>query len=251
MTADLPGSSAGGEAALVLPASDTPPRAAVLVLHGGREDGLEPPPALNLPGARMVPFIRAIARAAAGHAVAVGTVRYRHRGWNGERDDPAHDALRALDELTALHGPLPVVLVGHSMGGRAALRAAAAPQVQAVVGLAPWCPDDEPVAHLAGTKVVVLHGDRDRITSPDASRAFTDRARRAGADACTLLLADGDHAMLRRAAAWHALTTGAVSGLLGLAPLPPVVAAALSGAPRPQRPAEDGAAQPLGSERHG
>ncbi|MBC3987278.1 alpha/beta fold hydrolase [Streptomyces sp. AC536] len=217
-------------AALVLRPSPTPPRAAVVLLHGGREEGLEPPPALNLPGARMVPFARSIARATAEHRVALGSVRYRHRGWNGERDDAAEDAQRALDELVALHGPVPVVLVGHSMGGRAALRAAAAPQVQAVVGLAPWCPEAEPVAHLAGKRVVLLHGERDRITAPGDSRRLTERARRAGADACTLLLPDGEHAMVRRAAAWHSLTTRVVSGLLGLAPLPPVVADALSSA---------------------
>ncbi|WEV23926.1 alpha/beta fold hydrolase [Streptomyces sp. 71268] len=217
-------------AALVLRPSPTPPRAAVVLLHGGREEGLEPPPALNLPGARMLPFARSIARATAEHRVALGSVRYRHRGWNGERDDAAEDAQRALDELVALHGPVPVVLVGHSMGGRAALRAAAAPQVQAVVGLAPWCPEGEPVDHLAGKRVVLLHGERDRITAPADSRRLTERARRAGADACTLLLPDGEHAMVRRAAAWHSLTTRVVSGLLGLAPLPPVVADALSSA---------------------
>ncbi|MFE6775192.1 alpha/beta hydrolase [Streptomyces sp. NPDC057702] len=215
-------------AALTMRPTDAPPRAAVLLLHGGREDGLEPPPALNLPGARMLPFARSIARATDGHAVALGSVRYRHRGWNGERDDAAQDALRALDELVALHGPVPVVLVGHSMGGRAALRAAAAPQVHSVVGLAPWCPEAEPVAHLAGRRVVLLHGERDRITAPEDSRRFAARARTAGADACALLLPGGEHAMVRRATAWHSLTTRLVSGLLGLAPLPPVVAEALS-----------------------
>lgn len=223
---------AGTGAALVLRPSPRPPRAAVLLLHGGREDGLEPPPALNLPGARMRPFARSIARATAEHAVALGSVRYRHRGWNGERDDAAHDAQRALDELSALHGPVPVVLVGHSMGGRAALRAAVSPRVHAVVGLAPWCPAEDPVEHLAGKRVVLLHGDRDRITNPDDSRRFAARARRAGADACTLLLPDGDHAMLRRATAWHSLTTKVVAGLLGVAPLPPLVAGALARAGR-------------------
>nr|WP_221476698.1 alpha/beta fold hydrolase [Streptomyces zagrosensis] len=215
---------------MVLRPCATPPRAVVLLLHGGREDGLEPPPALNLPSARMLPFARAIARDTAGHAVVLGSVRYRHRGWNGERDDAAQDAQRALDELSELHGPVPVVLVGHSMGGRAALRAAVHPHVRSVVGLAPWCPDGEPVAHLAGKRVVLLHGGRDRVTAPSGSQNLAARAREAGAEACTLLLPDGDHAMLRRAAAWHALTTQVVSGLLGLAPLPPLVASALTGA---------------------
>ncbi len=43
----------------------------------------------------------------------------------------------------------PVALVGHSMGGRAALYAADHPAVRAVVGLAPWIEPGDPVAQLA------------------------------------------------------------------------------------------------------
>lgn len=39
--------------ALRLDRSAEPATAAVLLLHGGRADAVEPPPALNLPGARM------------------------------------------------------------------------------------------------------------------------------------------------------------------------------------------------------
>ncbi|WTB19454.1 alpha/beta hydrolase [Streptomyces sp. NBC_00829] len=201
-----------------------PPRAAVLLLHGGRADALEPPTPLNLPGIRMRPFGRAIARATADHDVVLGGVNYRHRGWNGTRADAARDALRALDELAFLTGPLPVVLVGHSMGGRAALRAASHPLVEAVVGLAPWCPEGEPVDHLAGRRIVLVHGDRDRVTDPRGSWDLADRARVAGAESCALRMPGGDHAMLRGARSWHALTTRLVAGLLRLGPLPPVVA---------------------------
>ncbi|MYX32164.1 MULTISPECIES: alpha/beta fold hydrolase [unclassified Streptomyces] len=204
------------------------PHAAVLVLHGGRAEGLEPPPALNLPGARMRPFVRAIGRATAGHGVALAGVRYRHRGWNGEREDAARDALRALEALRQRAGEVPVVLVGHSMGGRAALRAAGHPLVGAVVGLAPWCPEGEPVGHLAGRRLVLLHGDRDRVTDPAGSLTLADRARAAGAEACHLVVPGGDHAMLRGAGAWHDLTARLVAGLLRLGPLPPEVAGALT-----------------------
>ena len=145
------------------------PHAAVLVLHGGRAEGLEPPPALNLPGARMRPFVRAIGRATAGHGVVLAGVRYRHRGWNGEREDAARDALRALEALRQRAGEVPVMLVGHSMGGRAA-----------------------------------------------------------GAQACHLVVPGGDHAMLRGAGTWHALTARLVAGLLRLGPLPPEVAGAMT-----------------------
>ncbi|MFF0447807.1 alpha/beta fold hydrolase [Streptomyces sp. NPDC004609] len=171
----------------------------------------------------MRPFGRAIARATDGAEVLLGSVRYRRRGWNGDRADAAADALRALDELTLLTGPVPVVLVGHSMGGRAALRAAAHPLVEAVIGLAPWCPGGEPVEHLAGKRIVLVHGDADRVTDPDASWALADRARHAGARVCGLRMPGGDHAMLRRAPVWHRLTADLVTGLLGLGPLPPGV----------------------------
>ncbi|MES9505733.1 alpha/beta hydrolase [Streptomyces sp. NPDC000609] len=218
------------------------PSAAVLLLHGGAETGLGAPlpGPLNLPAVRMRPFARSIAGAIRGGGVMPGggvgpggggvlvrTVRYTHRGWNGPREDPLHDAVRALDTLGREAGEIPVVLVGHSMGARAALRAAGHPLVRGVVGLAAWCPADDPVDQLAGRDVVLLHSTRDRITSPRASQRLTARARRAGARSCLVAIRGSDHAMLRRAGAWHALTARIVTGLLGLGPLPGAVEAAL------------------------
>lgn len=202
--------------------------AGVLLLHGGRADGLDAPTALNLPALRMRPFRGAVLRAVQRHAIALGDVRYRHRGWNGERADTVHDARTALDELTAACGPLPVVAVGHSMGARAALRIGDDPRVRGVVALAPWCPPDEPVAHLAGRRVVLVHSDRDRVTDPRGSLLLARRARQAGAEVCRLVLPGSDHAMLRRAADWHDLTGRLVAGLLGFADLPGEVAKAFA-----------------------
>lgn len=206
--------------ALVHRVSAEAPRAAVLVLHGGRADGMGAPPPWNLPGARMRPFVRAVARATVGHRVSIGSVRYRRRGWNGGRADAARDADRALGELLAETGELPVVLVGHSMGGRAALRVAGHPCVRGVVGLAPWCPPEEPVGQLSGRRVVLLHGDRDRRTDPAGSRDVVERARRAGAQADFVPMPGGDHAMLRGARAWQRLTGELAAAMLGLAPMP-------------------------------
>lgn len=214
----------------MLDRTETRPGAAVLVLHGGRADGPGPPSTVNLPGLRMRPFSRALAAATAGRGVVLGRVRYRCRGWNGEQADAGRDALRALDELDAVLGaPVPVMLVGHSMGGRAALHAAGNARVRGVVALAPWCPAGEPVAHLRGRDLVLLHGDRDRVTAAADSWALAGRAREAGARVCALRMPGGDHAMLRDAGTWHGLTTRLVTGLLGLSPLPPAVAAGLEG----------------------
>ncbi|WSZ87216.1 alpha/beta fold hydrolase [Streptomyces sp. NBC_00859] len=213
--------------ALIVTRPCAAPRAAVLLLHGGRADGLRPPPPWNLPEARMRPIGARVAEATAGNSVLMGRVRYRYRGWNGPRADAAYDARRALDELAEAAGEVPVVLVGHSMGGRAALSAADHPLVRAVVGLAPWCPPDEPAGHLGGRTVVLLHGDRDRTTDPGASAGFVRRARDSGARACALTVTGGDHAMLRRPGIWHGLTAGTVAGLLDLAALPRAVSVAL------------------------
>ncbi|MEU5832855.1 alpha/beta hydrolase [Streptomyces diacarni] len=204
--------------ALVLRRSPARPQAAVLLLHGGRADGLETPPALNLPALRMRPFATALLRATRSSPVLVGRVRYRRRGWNGERQDTVRDARRALAELRRLAGPVPVVLVGHSMGGRAALRLGGLDEVRAVVALAPWCPEGEPVAHLAGRRVTVLHDESDRVTRAAGSWDLVHRAQEAGARTAAVPMPRGGHTMLRDARRWHRLATGAVLDALGMAP---------------------------------
>ncbi|MFI1509358.1 alpha/beta hydrolase [Streptomyces sp. NPDC020597] len=187
--------------------------AAVLVLHGGREHSRRTSRAWHPAALRMRPVLRAAVASTDRRDVLVGEVRYRYQGWNATAD-PVDDAARALDELRRLAGEVPVILVGHSMGGRAALRAAADPAVHGVLALAPWCPPGEPVAHLAGTRIVVLHGDRDRVTDPGASAEYVRRARRTGAQAGLVLVRGGDHAMLRRGADWHRATAAFVAQLL-------------------------------------
>ncbi|MFJ3203170.1 alpha/beta hydrolase [Streptomyces sp. NPDC086989] len=206
--------------ALVLRRLPREPAAAVLLLHGGRAVGLGAPPRPNLPGLRMRPFARAIAGSPAARDVLVAEVRYVHRGWNGDRADPVHDVWQALRELCCVAGPLPVVLLGHSMGGRAALRAAADPLVRAVVGLAPWCPPGEPVLHLGDTAVVLLHDEADRVTDAGASWDYVRRARARGARAAGIAMPDGRHTMLRTAPTWHRVATQTTLGLLGLTALP-------------------------------
>ncbi|MEV8127391.1 alpha/beta fold hydrolase [Streptomyces sp. NPDC085944] len=189
-------------------------RAAVLVLHGGRAVSRGAARPWQLAALRMRPFLRAVEAATVRDDVLLGQVRYRSRGWNGTAAEPLRDTRRALAELRALVGDVPVILLGHSMGGRAALRAAGADRVCGVVALAPWCPPGEPVAQLRDREVLVLHGDRDRVTDPPESAAYIVRARAAGARAGMLLVANGDHAMLRLPTLWHRTATAAVTHLL-------------------------------------
>jgi len=202
-------------------------RAVVLVLHGGQVDGLRPPGRLAPARLRMLPFTAALRRAAAGQGVAVGEVVYRCRGWNGPRADAARDALAAVEQAAARWGAVPVALVGHSMGGRAALRATVHPSVAAVVALAPWWPQDEPYDGPAGCSVALVHGDADGVTDPVEARRLALRARAAGARVCGYSVPRGGHGMLWRAGDWHTSATRLALGLLGLVPLPEQAARAL------------------------
>lgn len=193
------------------------PRAVTVVLHGGRADSYDSVTGRRLAALRMRPFADAIRRRSPD--VAVWLLRYRYRGWNAPYAHPVEDVGFALTEAERRHGSTPVVLVGHSMGGRAALRAAAHPLVRGVAALAPWLPGREPVEQLAGRRLMVVHGDRDRTTSPAASALFAQRAARV-ADGVLLVRVTGDgHGMLRRARTWHGLTAGFVAATLTGEPL--------------------------------
>jgi pimeloyl-ACP methyl ester carboxylesterase len=194
---------------LELPARTTPPRATVLVLHGGKAESRDPVHERQLTVRRMQPFVRDLA--ALGDDLAVVLLRYRVRGWNGTGTDALADVVFALEAIGNRYGEVPVVLVGHSMGGRAALRAAGHATVRGVVALAPWLPADEPVAQLAGRDVVVLHGSRDLTTSPRASARFTARAAQVARRVVCLHVPWSGHGMVLRAGTWHRLTAAFVA----------------------------------------
>ena len=169
----------------------------MLLLHGGREVGYGSVPAHRLAYVRMRPFARAVHGRTPDADVAL--LRYRYRGWNAPDADPVRDTEWALDQLLQTHGDLPVVLVGHSMGGRAALRAAGHPQVRAVVGLAPWLPAGEPIAQLADRDVLLLHGTADLTTSPKSTAAFARAIAPIARRVACVEVGRSGHAMLQRA----------------------------------------------------
>ena len=118
--------------------------AAVLVAHGGRANSTAPVTPYQPAVLRMIPVAGAIRRALPSRTSVVTRPLYRLRGWNGDLASPVPDLTAALDQLGEQYGPIPVVLVGHSMGARAAMRVAGHPRVTAVAGLAPWLPPGEP-----------------------------------------------------------------------------------------------------------
>ncbi|MET7424557.1 alpha/beta fold hydrolase [Dactylosporangium sp. NPDC005555] len=183
--------------------------AVVVLLPGGRARSLARSPR-GLAYLRMVPFGWSVRRRFPD--VAVWRLRYRYRGWNEPHRHPVADAGWALREAARRQPGSPVVLVGHSMGGRTALRLAS--RVSGVCALAPWIEPNEPIepgdpfgAPDVPGSVVLAHGAEDRITDPAMSARY---AASTGAE-FTLVAGDG-HAMLRRPGVWDRIVADLVAG---------------------------------------
>ncbi|WP_243059575.1 alpha/beta hydrolase [Nocardioides sp. SR21] len=169
------------------------PRGQVLVLHGGasRPGSTSVSPA-QLSVLRMVPIAQRIARA--DRSLAVVRVLNSRRGWDTERT-PVTDVDWALDELRERNGSLPTCLVGHSLGGRAAILAGDADGVRGVVALNPWVyPHDD--ADLSGRRVLIVHGTEDRVAPIERARAVARNLSRR-TDVELVEVPGGKHAMLR------------------------------------------------------
>jgi len=191
------------------------PRAIVLLLHGGQQRNVEPVENKHASWWRMALMARSLRRFARRNEIALSLLQYRLRGWNSETDPaPVRDARWALEQLAAEHPGVPVVLVGHSMGGRTACRAADDPAVVGVVGLAPWLPPGEPNDAIAGRYLRVLHGTTDRWTSPAASKAYVERSRHLAASATWHPLEGAGHFMARHLSTWRRFVEDSVTEIL-------------------------------------
>lgn len=197
----------GHTSALTVLRARTEVRAVALVLHGGAEHGQERIRPWSHAFLRMVPFARALHRAGRADGLEVRLLRNRMRGWNKPELPPVADAREALAAIRRDHPEAPVVLVGHSMGGRVALRVADDPGVVAVCALAPWTTEKDWVEPVSGVRVLIAHGTQDLITSPAASYQYALRADRVTEVARIEVEREG-HALLRRPAMWTRLVRG-------------------------------------------
>jgi pimeloyl-ACP methyl ester carboxylesterase len=180
------------------------PRGLVLMLHGGTQVSRDPvgPRSGSLKRTMIMRDVLAPRILDAGHALWL--LRYGQRGWNGgATGGPVPDARWALDQVRASYRDVPVVLLGHSMGGRTATHVADHPNVRGVVGLAPWFEPDDPVDALAGKELWAAHGRRDRITSARQTRAFVERAGQVSSRAEFVSVGAAGHYLLYRPAAWN------------------------------------------------
>jgi pimeloyl-ACP methyl ester carboxylesterase len=146
---------------------------------------------------RMVPIARRLARAGHGR-LAVYRLLNSTRGWARDHT-PVDDAVWALEKLAKMHGPasLPVSLVGHSLGGRAALLAGDRSAVRTVVALNPYLYPDDGRLRLVGRRVLIAHGTHDRVASMATSETVA-RALASTAAISFVRVVDGKHAMLAR-----------------------------------------------------
>jgi pimeloyl-ACP methyl ester carboxylesterase len=188
------------------------PTGLVLVLHGGgARPGVARVSPAQLSVLRMVPVAARVARAGRDRLV-VQRLLNSSRGWDAGHT-PVDDVRWALDRAEERFGELPVCLVGHSLGGRAAILAAEHPSVRSVVALAPWVYPHEGRLDLAGRRVLVVHGDADRVASPAASAAVArDLARTA--DVAYVTVTGGKHAMLGRHSVFDGLAAEWASATL-------------------------------------
>ncbi|MDP9827242.1 alpha/beta hydrolase [Kineosporia succinea] len=186
-----------------------------LVMHGGRVTGQEPTAWYQPAVLRVSWLAEALHQRVSGHGVQVWNLRFAVRGWNGAAASPLADAQWAIEQIEGRVGR-PVVLVGHSMGARTALRAAGAPQVRGAVGLAPWVPEDEPVTQLTDRAVTLVHGTADRVTDPALTRRYARRLRSVARSVEHHEIPGAGHAMVRSVRRWDALAAEGVLSALGL-----------------------------------
>ncbi|WP_239148458.1 alpha/beta hydrolase, partial [Streptomyces anulatus] len=189
----------------------------VLLLPDGRADSHRRPSALSY--AAQLPFARSLARAGVGDGLAVHVLHYRRRGWNADDAHPAEDAAWASDEVQRRYGDVPVCLVGHGMGGRAALRAAGHGAVTSVLAMAPWLPEHaaaepEPVKQLVGRRVLIVHGTNDERTDPELSYRLAERAKKSNRDTCRFEVHSDGHALRQHRSEVVALAADFVRGSL-------------------------------------
>ena len=160
---------------------------------------------------RMIPVARHIGRAGRGQ-LAVFRLLNSFRGWDTSHS-PVQDVRWALREIASrFGGRIPTCLVGHSLGGRAALLAADQPGVVSIIAMAPWVYPGEP-APVHGRRVLIMHGTNDRIASPQDSATLA-RALMPQATVSYVLIRGENHAMLGRRRLVRGIYTGFTAATL-------------------------------------
>jgi pimeloyl-ACP methyl ester carboxylesterase len=178
------------------------PSALIIVAHGGASRSRERAHRFRLTYVWQLYFSRWATDAVRDTDTQIWRLRYRYRGWNGAAADAAQDLQWAVRKAAELYPGCPVILVGHSMGGRACVYAAGEPNVAAVCLLAPWIEEGDPIGDLSGRPVLIVHGTADHITNPRTSAAT------AAAEGATFVPIEGEgHFMVKQPRRWREVST--------------------------------------------
>lgn len=202
----------------------TNPLGVVIVAHGGasrRGKATVSPTQLSV--LRMIPVAQRIARAGNG-GLAVHRLLNSRRGWDASHT-PVNDIEWALGEVGARYGAgTPVALVGHSLGGRAAILAASQPSVRSVVALSAFVyPADADRVKLHNRQILFVHGLRDRIAPVQRARHLARRLALWN-DVGFVAIPAGKHAMLAKRRTFELAAAGFVTTTLLGTPPPRLIA---------------------------
>lgn len=182
--------------------STSTPALAVLVLPGGTDFSYRPFSRWQGSAVRMYPFTASI-KARFGSRVAVKQAQYRVFGWNGQQASPMWHARAALDDLGRSHPGVPIVVLGHSMGGRIAAQLADDRRVAGVIALAPWWQFADWRQIHGGARVLAIHGTADRTTYAARTEKGVAELTARGVDARYIPVPGGGHAMLDHVGLWQ------------------------------------------------
>ena len=199
-------------------AAGSRPEGVILMVHGGAPESVRQVDSCYGGYLRMWLMRRAVAHEAATHEIDIWLLKNRVRGWNSASLPSLDDARWGLQQLQDRYSDVPVVLVGHSMGGRTTIHLANEAGVEGVVALAPWLPAGEPIGGIAGTPLAIIHGSQDRWTPPGESLAFAERLRAAGSSVARSVIPGVGHFMLQRIPTWNQATIEAALALFGIGP---------------------------------
>lgn len=177
-------------------------RAVAVLLHGastGKSGGtswMTPAPL------RMQWFASPISRRSAGR---LDVVRLRHpdRTVKAVFRGALSDTAALLSHIRTVAPKARIGLVGHSNGGRVALRLSSDARVDAVAALAPWLLPSDRISPRPGVPLLLMHGSLDFFTSPTLTAQLAARLAQRGNSVDHETVAGENHFLMARSGYWH------------------------------------------------